>query len=92
MILLLFSSLYGQFAGAAERVWTAIVSGDALNDPTLLNTVLVSTFANLKSYRVTYWFAIPALRMASDVHKPSGAQHYFFFKKKELRFSYFYIL
>jgi len=44
----------------AGMVWSAITSGDALEQPSLLNNFLLFTFADLKKYHYYYWFAFPA--------------------------------
>ena len=45
---------------AGKKIWEAIVSGTAVNDPSLLNHFLLLTFADLKKYNYYYWFAFPA--------------------------------
>ncbi|KAJ3023351.1 UNVERIFIED_CONTAM: Autophagy protein 7 [Siphonaria sp. JEL0065] len=46
---------------ASERVWRAIVSGDALTNQSLLAAFSVLTFADLKKFKFYFWFAFPAL-------------------------------
>ncbi|XP_078728562.1 ubiquitin-like modifier-activating enzyme ATG7 [Lampetra fluviatilis] len=46
---------------AAQKIWEAVTSGAALQDPTLLNQFVLLTFADLKKYHFYYWFAFPAL-------------------------------
>lgn len=45
----------------SQQIWDAIVSGEALANPSLLTSFLVLTFADLKKYKYYYWFAFPAL-------------------------------
>ena len=40
---------------AAAQIWTDIKSGEAVSDPTKLNTVLLLSFADLKKFRYVYW-------------------------------------
>ena len=49
------------FAAAAQEIWRAICTESALREPEQLCTLLATTFADLKTYRVLYWFACPAL-------------------------------
>ncbi|KAJ1962682.1 Autophagy protein 7 [Dispira parvispora] len=52
-------------AQATHRVWRAVHSGAVWDDPTLLNTLLVTSFANLKWYRYYYRCAWPVLPLAT---------------------------
>ena len=38
------------------------MDGSAERDSSLLNSFLLLTYADLKSYRYTYWFCFPALQ------------------------------
>ncbi|TPX68561.1 hypothetical protein SpCBS45565_g03085 [Spizellomyces sp. 'palustris'] len=49
------------FRETAEQIWSDIVSGRAVADPSVLCRFLVLTFADLKKYRFHYWFGFPAL-------------------------------
>ncbi|TPX37245.1 hypothetical protein SmJEL517_g01103 [Synchytrium microbalum] len=49
------------FKDTANRIWDDIVSGSAINSPSLLNRFILLTFADLKKYRFYHWFAFPAL-------------------------------
>ncbi|KAJ3116249.1 Autophagy protein 7 [Phlyctochytrium bullatum] len=42
-------------------VWTAICSGEALKNPSILNTFLLITFADLKKYKFYFWLADTAV-------------------------------
>ncbi|XP_059800046.1 ubiquitin-like modifier-activating enzyme ATG7 isoform X2 [Hypanus sabinus] len=44
-----------------KEIWEAIKSGRAIEDPSLLSTFLLLTYADLKKYHFYYWFAFPAL-------------------------------
>jgi ubiquitin-like modifier-activating enzyme ATG7 len=46
---------------SGRKVWEAIVSGRAIDDPSLLTQFFLITFADLKKYHYYYWFAFPAL-------------------------------
>lgn len=46
---------------AAKEIWEAIWSGNAVENPSVLNTFLLLTFADLKKYHFYYWFCFPAL-------------------------------
>ncbi|CAG0899101.1 unnamed protein product [Darwinula stevensoni] len=44
-----------------KELWKQIQNGQALENPTILNSFLLLTFADLKKYRFYFWFAFPAL-------------------------------
>ncbi|CAH1793054.1 unnamed protein product [Owenia fusiformis] len=46
---------------AGNKIWADIISGKALDDPSLLTRFHLLTFADLKKYHFYYWFAFPAL-------------------------------
>jgi ubiquitin-like modifier-activating enzyme ATG7 len=46
---------------AAQQIWDAIKDGTIYSVPSLLASFAVLSFADLKKYRFTYWFAFPAL-------------------------------
>uniref|UniRef100_A0A8D2J7R7 Ubiquitin-like modifier-activating enzyme ATG7 n=1 Tax=Varanus komodoensis TaxID=61221 RepID=A0A8D2J7R7_VARKO len=52
---------------AANEIWNAITSGDAMENPVLLNRFLLLTFADLKRYRFYYWFCYPALCLPEGI-------------------------
>ncbi|XP_042303406.1 ubiquitin-like modifier-activating enzyme ATG7 [Sceloporus undulatus] len=52
---------------AAIEIWDAIISGDAVENPVLLNKFLLLTFADLKRYRFYYWFCYPALCLPEGI-------------------------
>eukprot|EP00043_Microstomoeca_roanoka_P004172 m.48011 g.48011 ORF g.48011 m.48011 type:complete len:677 (-) comp12369_c0_seq2:92-2122(-) len=49
------------------EIATAITSGDALKDHTLINRFILLAFPDLKAYHYYYWFAFPALTPAAAV-------------------------
>ncbi|CCG82529.1 Ubiquitin-like modifier-activating enzyme atg-7 [Taphrina deformans PYCC 5710] len=48
----------------ASRTWEDIMSGAALEEPSLLVTFALLCFADLKKYTYTYWMAYPAFTMS----------------------------
>ncbi|XP_054834470.1 ubiquitin-like modifier-activating enzyme ATG7 isoform X2 [Eublepharis macularius] len=52
---------------AANEIWDLIKSGDAIENPVLLNRFLLLTFADLKRYRFYYWFCYPALCLPEGI-------------------------
>lgn len=46
---------------AGQRIVADIVSGEALNDTSLLSRWAMLVFSNLKAYTHTYWLAFPAV-------------------------------
>ncbi|KAH0630077.1 hypothetical protein JD844_012682, partial [Phrynosoma platyrhinos] len=52
---------------AAIEIWDAITSGNAVENPVLLNKFLLLTFADLKRYRFYYWFCYPALCLPEGI-------------------------
>lgn len=45
----------------ALQIWEAIQDGTIYSVPSLLSSFAILSFADLKKYRLTYWFAFPAL-------------------------------
>src|SRR3989440_5978207 len=57
------------------KIWEAINDGTIYSCPSLLASFVILSFADLKKYRFSYWFAFPAL--VSDppwVPVPDGEQ------------------
>ncbi|KAL6247402.1 Autophagy protein 7 [Rhinocladiella similis] len=48
---------------AGKTIWDAINDGTIYSCPSLLASFLILSFADLKKYRFSYWFAFPALVM-----------------------------
>ncbi|KAK1986188.1 E1-like protein-activating enzyme Gsa7p/Apg7p [Colletotrichum cereale] len=46
---------------AAKHVWDAINDGTIYSVPSLLSSFTILSYADLKKYKFTYWFAFPAL-------------------------------
>ncbi|THV52048.1 hypothetical protein BGAL_0091g00030 [Botrytis galanthina] len=46
---------------SAKQIWDAINDGTIYSIPSLLSSFTILSFANLKKYTFTYWFAFPAL-------------------------------
>ncbi|KAK3301260.1 uncharacterized protein B0H64DRAFT_383069 [Chaetomium fimeti] len=46
---------------AGRQIWEAIQDGTIYSVPSLLSSFTVLSFADLKKYKFTYWFAFPAL-------------------------------
>ncbi|KAI3543637.1 ubiquitin-like modifier-activating enzyme atg-7 [Colletotrichum abscissum] len=46
---------------AARHVWDAINDGTIYSVPSLLSSFTILSYADLKKYKFTYWFAFPAL-------------------------------
>lgn len=46
---------------AGKQIWDAIKDGTIYSIPSLLSSFFVISYADLKKYRFTYWFAHPAL-------------------------------
>lgn len=44
-----------------DQIWDAINDGTIYSIPSLLSSFTILSFANLKKYTFTYWFAFPAL-------------------------------
>lgn len=45
-----------------RQIWEAIQDGTIYSVPSLLSSFAILSFADLKKYRFTYWFAFPALQ------------------------------
>ncbi|KAK4191550.1 ubiquitin-like modifier-activating enzyme atg7 [Podospora australis] len=46
---------------AGRQIWEAIQDGTIYSVPSLLSSFAILSYADLKKYRFTYWFAFPAL-------------------------------
>lgn len=53
--------VFAQTANKNFQIWDAINDGTIYSIPSLLSSFTIISFANLKKYTFTYWFAFPAL-------------------------------
>ncbi|KAL5322086.1 hypothetical protein ACEPPN_010055 [Leptodophora sp. 'Broadleaf-Isolate-01'] len=58
---------------AAKQIWDAINDGTIYSIPSLLSSFTILSFANLKKYTFTYWFAFPALHSEPVWKQVEGA-------------------
>ncbi|KAK8126422.1 uncharacterized protein PG998_002181 [Apiospora kogelbergensis] len=56
---------------AGRQIWEAIKDGTIYSVPSLLSSYVILSYADLKKYRMAYWFAFPALQ-ATPQWKRSG--------------------
>ncbi|PFH58246.1 hypothetical protein XA68_13979 [Ophiocordyceps unilateralis] len=61
---------------AACQIWDAINDGTIYSIPSLLCSFVVLSFADLKKYKFTYWFAFPALHSNPQWKRAGPAQHF----------------
>ncbi|KAK4195074.1 putative autophagy-related protein 7, partial [Triangularia verruculosa] len=55
-----------------RQIWDAIQDGTIYSVPSLLSSFAILSFADLKKYRFTYWFAFPALHFGEPLWERSG--------------------
>ncbi|KAK4657876.1 Autophagy protein 7 [Podospora pseudocomata] len=55
-----------------RQIWDAIQDGTIYSVPSLLSSFAILSFADLKKYRFTYWFAFPALHFKKPLWERSG--------------------
>ncbi|KAK7754829.1 Autophagy protein 7 [Diatrype stigma] len=75
---------------AASQIWAAIKDGTIYSIPSLLSSFILLSYADLKKYRMTYWFGFPAVhsdpqwKRTGDVLRltPDSREHGFFLAKK----------
>lgn len=56
---------------AGRQIWDAIKDGTIYSVPSLLSSFVILSYADLKKYKFTYWFAFPALH-SDPTWKRSG--------------------
>ncbi|KAF7546711.1 hypothetical protein G7046_g9228 [Stylonectria norvegica] len=61
---------------ASRQIWDAIKDGSIYSIPSLLSSFIVLSYADLKKYKFTYWFAFPALH-SDPLWKRSGPAEHF---------------
>lgn len=54
-----------------QQIWDAINDGSIYSVPSLLSSFIILSYADLKKYKFTYWFAFPTLH-SDPVWKRSG--------------------
>lgn len=65
---------------AGKQIWDAIKDGTIYSIPSLLSWFTILSFADLKTYKLTYWFAFPAIhsdppwKRVADVGRLSSAE------------------
>ncbi|PHH81041.1 hypothetical protein CDD80_4345 [Ophiocordyceps camponoti-rufipedis] len=61
---------------AARQIWDAINDGTIYSIPSLLSSFVILSFADLKKYKFTYWFAYPALHSNPSWKRNGPAKHF----------------
>lgn len=65
---------------AARQIWDAINDGTIYSVPSLLASYIILSYADLKKYRMTYWFGFPTLpsdpawKRTGDIQRLSPAE------------------
>ncbi|KAF2967094.1 hypothetical protein GQX73_g6464 [Xylaria multiplex] len=59
---------------AARQIWDAIRDGTIYSVPSLLSSYIILSYADLKKYRMTYWFAFPTLPSDPAWKRPGEIQ------------------
>ncbi|KAI0156811.1 hypothetical protein GGR57DRAFT_71293 [Xylariaceae sp. FL1272] len=60
---------------AARQIWDAINDGTIYSVPSLLSSYIVLSYADLKKYRMTYWFGFPTLPSDPAWKRSGDIQH-----------------
>ncbi|RDA88258.1 hypothetical protein CP532_0367 [Ophiocordyceps camponoti-leonardi (nom. inval.)] len=61
---------------AARQIWDAINDGTIYSIPSLLASFVILSYADIKRYKFTYWFAFPALHSNPAWRRDGPAQHF----------------
>ncbi|KAI1389793.1 E1-like protein-activating [Hypoxylon trugodes] len=62
--------------GAARQIWDAIKDGTIYSVPSLLSHYIILSYADLKKYRMTYWFGFPTLHSDPQWKRTSDILHF----------------
>lgn len=60
---------------AGRQIWDAIKDGSIYSVPSLLSSFVILSYADLKKYKFTYWFAYPALHSDPSWKRSGPAEH-----------------
>ncbi|CAM1500804.1 Fc.00g099660.m01.CDS01 [Cosmosporella sp. VM-42] len=60
---------------ASRQIWDAIKDGSIYSVPSLLSSFVILSYADLKKYKFTYWFAFPALHSDPTWKRSGPAEH-----------------
>ncbi|KAI6784207.1 uncharacterized protein J7T54_004753 [Emericellopsis cladophorae] len=60
---------------AGRQIWDAINDGSIYSVPSLLSSFIILSYADLKKYKCTYWFAFPALHSDPQWKRNGPAEH-----------------
>ncbi|KAK3325834.1 ubiquitin-like modifier-activating enzyme atg-7 [Apodospora peruviana] len=65
----------GMLVNAGRQIWDAIQDGTIYSLPALLSSFIILSFADLKKYKFTYWFAFPALHSSPQWKRTGPVGH-----------------
>lgn len=60
---------------AGQQIWDAIQDGTIYSVPSLLASFNILSFADLKKYKFTYWFAFPTIHSSSEWKRTGPIGH-----------------
>ncbi|KAK8056869.1 hypothetical protein PG993_002096 [Apiospora rasikravindrae] len=61
---------------AGRQIWEAIKDGTIYSVPSLLSSYVILSYADLKKYRMAYWFAFPALQATPQWKRSGGISRF----------------
>ncbi|PHH81557.1 hypothetical protein CDD82_486 [Ophiocordyceps australis] len=61
---------------AARQIWDAINDGTIYSIPSLLSSFIIVSYADLKKYKLMYWFAFPALHSYPQWHRSGPCESF----------------